>query len=123
MSSNCVVKLSGNGQPYTSEEERLEIAETILSEMGGRDRLCVTIGMYDLISSTGSPVGIQFSFRGSRKANKCRVTYLPDFDLYKFELFRHTPVRYAHCPRIFEAEQVHFTQFVYLFENNTGLFI
>jgi len=107
--------------PYT-QTERLEIADTILHQMGGSGRLVAMIGMNTPTTITPD-LGVIFSFRGSRKANKCRITYDSGADLYTFELLKYTPVRYSHCPVVFKAERVYFDMLQSMFEQETGLYL
>lgn len=111
-------------QPTSSytQTERLEIADTILRQMGGSGRLVAMVGMHTPMTITPD-LGVIFSFRGSRKANKCRVTYSPIEDLYTFELLKYTQVRYAHCPVVFRTERVFFDMLQGMFEQETGLYL
>lgn len=105
-------------RPYTTEE-RLEIANTILAQMGG-GRLTAMIGMHNPVA-LDSPAGLKFNFRGSRKANICQVIYNPGSDTYDFELYKYTPVRYADCPCVYGESEVYCDMFQDLFTQFTGL--
>lgn len=104
---------------YT-RQERLEIANTILTQMGGNGRLTAMIGMHNPMT-LDSPAGLKFNFRGSRKANICQVIYNPGSDTYDFELYYYTPVRYEDCPKVYEAQGVYCDMLKELFSNFTGL--
>lgn len=107
---------------YT-ESERLEISQTILTQMGGYGRLSAMIGIYNLLTTDDPEPGLVFMFKGSRVANKCKVSYLPGPDLYKFELFKYTPVRYSHCPCVYQLTDVYADMFIDVFEQETGLYL
>ncbi|MCP4083214.1 MAG: hypothetical protein GY743_23575 [Planctomycetaceae bacterium] len=120
-----MLRLKRTEQAGYSQQERLDIANTILEQMGGTGRLTAMIGMYNPMACTSpynsSLVGLKFHFKGSRKANICQVTYMPGSDTYLFELYKFTPVRYAHCPLIFSAVNVYFDMLQELFTSQTGL--
>lgn len=61
-----------------------EIAETILSQMGGFNRLQAAVGMNSQQALTN---GVFFMFKGSSKANKVRITLKGD-DTYTVEFFK-----------------------------------
>lgn len=63
--------------------------------------------------------GLQFDFKGCRKANKCRVTLNPD-DTYKFELFKFNR-RTLECPQVYELDGVYWDMLKPVFENETKL--
>ncbi len=89
---------------YTTEE-KTEIANTIIEQMGGFGRLQAMTNASGFSSLTGSDLGISFHFKGSRKANICQITLLPS-DTYKFELFKFSR-KTLDCPVIYEVEGVY----------------
>lgn len=80
------------------------------------------IGMHNPVA-LDSPAGLKFNFRGSRKANICKVIYNPGSDTHDFELYKFTPVRYEHCPKVYEATDVYCDMLQDLFETETGLYL
>lgn len=54
---------------YT-KDEKLQIANTILNQLGGTGKLKATIGINNTLALDS---GLQFSFKGSRKMNRCTV--------------------------------------------------
>ena len=104
----------------TTDEERLQIANTIIQQMGGTGRLKAMVGAHSFLATES---GVMFQFKGSRKANRCRVTYLPGRDLYRLELLKYTPTRHSHCPVIYEAEDIYFDMLKPIFEQETGLYL
>ena len=105
-----------------SVEDRQKIATAIIEQMGGFGRLQSMVGAHSFIFMD-SPAGIRFQFKGSKKANICEVTYLPTQDLYKLELFKYTPVKYAHCPVVYEIEGAYDDMLKPIFEKETGLYL
>jgi len=70
----------------------------------------------------GSEEWVQFSFKGTRKANKCRVVYDYGQDLYTFELWKYNRRTMEMTP-IFELEGVYADMLIKLFEEETGLYL
>lgn len=65
------------------DNEQLLIAQTIIQQMGGRNRLTAMIGMWNICQETN---GVSFRFKGSRIANYVKIillcdTYTMDFML------------------------------------------
>ncbi len=58
--------------------------EIIILQLGGQRRLEAMISARNFAADDKS---LTFSFSGSRKANRCRITLEPD-DLYTFELWK-----------------------------------
>ena len=68
----------------TTNTEKLEIANTILNQLGGLSRLKSFIGIN---KHCARDAGMQFSFKGSAKMNKC-VIDLNDMDLYNMKFYK-----------------------------------
>ncbi len=105
---------------YTTEE-KTEVANTIIEQMGGFGRLEAMASANNFSSLTGSGLGISFHFKGSRKANICQVTLLPS-DTYKFELFKFNR-RTLDCPVVYEVEGIYDDVLKPIFEKETGLYL
>ena len=103
-----------------------EIAQTIIQQMGGFGRLQAMVGAKDFVALTPSESeahgpGILFNFKGSRKANKCRVT-LSWNDTYRFELYKYNR-RTLKCPKVFEIDDIYCDMIIQIFEEETGLYL
>ena len=96
----------------------MHVAETILEQMGGIRRLRLMTGAHSFVADSNM---VMFGFKGSRAANKCRVTLLPN-DTYKFEVFKITK-RGLSCKTVAEHDEVYFDQLMDLFEAATGLYL
>ncbi len=105
---------------YTTEEQQ-QISQIIIEQMGGFGRLEAMIAAKNFMT-TDDPVGLRFQFSGSKKANICKITLLAS-DTYKFELFKYTRVKYAHCPVVYEVEGVYDDMLKSVFEQETGLYL
>ena len=102
-------------------EERQEIGQEIIKQMGGHGRLRAMVSANNFMLP--DEPGIIFMFKGSKIANKCRVTYLPGRDLYRLELFKYTSKRYSHCPVVYEIEDIYHDMLKPIFEQETGLYL
>lgn len=99
-----------------------EIAQTIIEQMGGlgKIRAMVSASQFVCIGSDGDHgPGVQFSFKGCRKANKCRVTLNGD-DTYRFELYKFNRKTFD-CPQVFEIDGAYWDMLKPVFEEETGL--
>ena len=107
---------------YTTEE-KLQIAETIFAQMGGKGRLASMIGAKDFAFSTdsdGNPIArFRFAAKAKNKANYVQVALTPA-DLYKVTFFR---LRKFDFDNLGETEGVYSDMLVELFESETGLFL
>lgn len=94
----------------------MEIAKTILSQLGGK-LVCMT-GARDLI---GHPDGLSFKFPAPTpsKGNHCQITLLPS-DTYRVT-FRH--LRSKHVKTVVTFEGVYCDQLMDIFEQQTGLYL
>ena len=95
------------------------VALTILQQMGGQRKLKAMIGAHYF---SGDDNMLMFSFKGCRKANKCRVTLDYASDLYIFELFKFSPKKLDSTP-VFKLEGVYFDMLKPIFEDETGLYL
>ena len=68
---------------YT-DKEKMEIATTIIQQLGGGGKLRAMVGASDIFALDA---GVQFSFKGSKKANKI-VINLTDMDLYNVIFYK-----------------------------------
>ena len=95
----------------------MKVADTIIQQMGGVVRLKVFIGASNFAGDENS---VQFSFKGCRKANKCRVTLLAD-DTYRMELFRFDRSFEMHT--VYTADGLYWDMLRPVFEGETGLYL
>jgi hypothetical protein len=96
----------------------LEIAETILSQLGGTRRLAAMVGAHTF---TGSDVGVTFKFKAKAKngANCVRVTLKPS-DTYKVEFLS---LRGVNVNFKGDFEDIYAGDLIKLFESETGLYL
>lgn len=84
-----------------------EMIHEIAKALGGYGRLSAMVGaknfVYDLNPSSGR-VNLKFNFKGTRKANICRVT-LNGRDLYNVEFFKLNN-RTFECPKVHEVKDL-----------------
>ena len=99
--------------------EGQQIARTIIEQMGGKSKLFAMVKARQILLCDN---GVQFSFSGSRKANKCRVTLDPAMDLYIFELLKVDGIR-GTCEWVCKLEGVYWDMLIELFEKETGLYL
>ena len=96
-------------------EEQKQIAVTIIEQLGGQQMKAMT-GAYGFVALES---GVQFRFRGSRKANSCRVI-LDAMDTYTFELWkigRKTPPK-----MVYQIDGAYDDMLIPVFEEQTGLY-
>ncbi len=62
----------------------MNVATTILTQLGGQQFIAMT-GAYHLV---GLDDGLQFSFKGCKFANKCRITLDRISNTYSMEFFK-----------------------------------
>lgn len=97
----------------------IQIAGTIMQQLGGQPRLCMMLAASNFLAGDNY---LMFSFKGSRKANKCRITLNQTTDTYKFELLKFSP-KYLTCPVVYTLEDVYNDMLMDLFEQETGLYL
>ena len=100
---------------HEQHEQDFQVANTILAQLGG-NKAKVMAGMYDFVSLEP---GVQFSFKGSRKANKCRIILDPN-DTYTFELWKITKLAFT---KVYDLSGVYCDMLIDLFESETGLYL
>lgn len=96
----------------------LTVANEIIRQMGGQKRLAIMTGAHTFVADDNS---VQFKFKGSRKANICKVT-LDLMDTYTFQLYQFNN-RTFDCPKVYELEGAYNDMLKSLFESETGLYL
>jgi hypothetical protein len=96
----------------------MEIAKTIIEQLGGTGRLSVMIGANAFVADTNN---VMFGFKGCRKFNKIRIT-LNGLDLYDVELMKYSPSK-LEITKTETVENVYADQMKELIEDRTGLFL
>ena len=110
----------GGSVPGKGGGSNLQVAETIINQLGGSRKLAAMIGARDFVGSSDS---VQFKFKGSRKANTARIVLDPN-DTYTLELWKINT-----NPRNFRSDQVFSSSGLYAdalrptFERETGLYL
>ena len=67
-----------------SRDEQIQIANTIINQMGGSGKLKAMVGAKDFLALDS---GVQFKFKLNPKMNKVVIKY-NDLDLYDVEFFK-----------------------------------
>ncbi len=103
-----------------------QVAETILSQMGGYNRLSAMIGAKHLFQvEEGGKCGLSFRFGGSKVHNYCRVL-LNGNDLYDVHISRVVKARgefrYEY-KNVAEYTDIFADQLMDLFEETTNLYL
>ena len=94
-----------------------QTAHTIIDQLGGMGKLTAMVGAYNFVALDS---GLQFSFRGTRKANKCIVRYDQGSNLYTFELWQIYP-KSNKIKKVYSLDGVYFDMLIDLFQDYTGL--
>ena len=68
---------------YT-DKEKMEIATTIIQQMGGGGKLRAMVGASDIFALEA---GVQFSFKGCKEANKVKID-LTEMDTYNISFYK-----------------------------------
>ena len=120
-----------NENNYT-RDEKIEIANTIIDQMGGYRRLSAMVGIKD---HCALDAGLQFGFKGSRKINKVSIE-LNAMDTYNVKFFKIPTLRSNCGPKaldkyfekieicktpVAEFDNLYCDQLVDTFEQTTGL--
>ena len=115
-----------------TREEQIEIANTILNQMGGFGKLKCFVGINN---HCALDAGLQFSFKGSRKMNNVSIE-LNSMDTYDMKFFKIPTLRSNCSPKaldkyfeniekckipIAEFNGMYYDQLVEVFEETTGL--
>jgi len=95
----------------------VEVATTILEQMGGR-MFCMMCGVHSKVAIEN---GIMFGFKGSRKANKMKVT-LNSMDTYDIEFWKISPSGKLPNKVVHEEKGFYNDMLVPEFEEFTGLY-
>lgn len=101
-----------------NEMANLATAETIIKQMGGTRILSAMIGARNF---AGDETSIQFSFKGSRKVNKCRII-LDASDTYTLELWKINK-RTFEMTKVYELDGLYHDMLTPVFEQETGLYL
>ena len=101
-----------------STTTNLEVATTICNQIGGTGKLRAMIGATNWLADENS---LMFSFKGSKKVNKCRIT-LKANDTYTIELFKFSPSKLT-CDTKAVSNGIYFDQLIPAIENMTGLYL
>jgi hypothetical protein len=93
-----------------------QIAQTILQQMGGGQRLKMFVGGHTYVDHGN---GLSFKFKGSKVANYMKVTLTP-MDTYNVEIGKIWGQKYNVKK---ELDNVYFDQLVSIFEDTTKLYL
>ena len=96
----------------------LTVATTIINQMGGFGKLRAMVGANGFVGDSNS---VQFSFKGSRKFNKCRII-LNANDTYTFELWKYNK-RTLDMKKVYEIDNLYWDMLKPVFESETGLYL
>ena len=105
-----------------TNEEYIEIAGIIIDQMGGINRLKAMIGINKI---SGLKPGVQFKFKGSRKANKVVIDLDEGEDVYNMTFIKvgrlnHETLEIS-VKETGKYEGVYCDQLIEIFEDHTGL--
>jgi len=107
---------------YT-DKEKLEIANTIIRQMGGGGKLKAMTGAKDMLALES---GVQFKFMLSKTANKVIIDYTPD-DLYNMTFYKvgrlNKKTWDIPAKEIAKFEGIYNDQLKPIFEETTGLYL
>ena len=101
----------------------MQVAETILNQMGGGNRIRAFVGTKHFISHPESRKdrgGVSFRFKGSRKFNHLKVT-LDWNDTYSLSFSKLN--RYGESTKQKEFSMIYCDQLIELFEQTTELYL
>lgn len=96
----------------------MQVAQTILNQLGGIGKLRLMVGMNQAVVSENS---VKFSFKGSKKSNMCKITLLPS-DTYLVQFYKFTKKNLS-FDTVNEYNDIYSDQLVEIFETSTGLFL
>ncbi len=106
-----------------AQQQGLKVAETILSQMGGGNRIRAFVGTTQFISHPeceDNRGGVSFRFKGSRKFNHLKVT-LDWNDTYSLAFSKLN--RYCETTKHKEFSMIYCDQLVEIFESTTELYL
>ena len=92
--------------------------ETILEQMGGKNRIQAMTDAYNFVYSDGDK-SLRFRFKGSRKVNYVKIT-LNSLDLYDMEFKKIWGMK---CKDVETVNGVYWDQLKPIFEETTGLYL
>jgi hypothetical protein len=96
----------------------LQIAQTVLQQLGGAGKLRAMIGASGFVAIEN---GVQFSFKGCRAVNKVVIILTP-WDLYDITFYKYSPSKFT-CKPSAPIVQVSCDQLQRVFEGATGLYL
>lgn len=94
----------------------MSVAKTILLQLGGNKFKAMT-GATNFMDCGDA---LQFSFKGCRKTNKCKVT-LNGSDLYNVQFFKFNRKTFD-CPEVVSHSDIYNDQLQSIFAEVTGLY-
>jgi hypothetical protein len=97
----------------------MTVARTIAAQMGGTRRLSLMVGADNFIGSADS---LTFAFKGSAKANRCKITLDPS-DTYTVQILKIGRAPEFKCKTVFEGSDFYCDDLQLLFETKTGLYL
>ena len=95
-----------------------QVSDTILAQLGGIRKLVAMIGAHNFATEEN---GIQFTFKGYKKANICHIQ-LNSFDTYCLRLF-YFKKSTMELKEIEVIQDVYNDQLVTIFQESTGLLL
>ena len=103
-----------------TKEERLEIANTIIAQMGGVGKLKMFVGAHDFVYTES---GVMFGYKGSTKSNKIVIDLTP-MDLYDVKFFKINMrnIEKSLTP-VDTIDGAYNDMLIDVFESQTGLFL
>lgn len=112
---------TNNEMTTTDRTEDDQIVENMILLLGGKGRLCAMINARNFLKDIRpSEVSLHFTFSGSRKANRVRLTYVKGLDLYTLAILKFSGVE---MKTVLHETGVYFDQVVPMIEKTTGLLL
>lgn len=106
-------------------EEALQVAQTIVAQMGGAGALKMMVGAtgFTFDVKDDGDVALTFAFKMCRKANRCEVTLNCGLDTYTMRLYRvaRKAGAAATIKVAYQGEDLYFDQLQEVFRRETGL--
>lgn len=103
----------------TTFDATLALQQLTGSKAVGRT-LALMIRAHGLVKSDADSY-VMFSFKGCRKANKCRITLEPS-NTYKVEFFKYNRKTFE-CPLVYDIDGIYDDMLKGVFEDYTGLYL
>lgn len=116
---------------YT-DDEKLEIANTIIGQMGGSGRLSAMIGAKNFLALKS---GVRFDFKINTKMNRCQIE-LNSMDLYDVKFYKNCKItgnektveamdkKIAKSQKVVESiDGIYNDMLKPIFESTTGLYL